>query len=412
MRVLYFGCLLFVIGRILAEDEIDEGEFADDESVDISDKFGAPSEKCLEEMYKYNSCTSKLNMFSDEDMDLNTSMTMNSKEAIQEYCTTMETDDCKSFIADVEKEKSVCLSEGIEFENYSNLLNALVIINLRVQYLMYCSKGNDGNLCPLGAYLQDHPNEMNNDSEPSKLTSEQLQIIANDCKDSICNARMLSLSKIIEVLDSDETNEGGDTSTMSNSPYLYHTYIKYYRENKCDAIMNSSPTTIPSNAIPPTTTIPQTVMPPHSDPPTPYSKPTNPTIPSTTIPPTVIPPHFDPPTPNTNIPTTTITPTTTIPSTAIPSYSNPPTAVLSNTIPSTTIPQTALPPHHDPPTPYSNPSTTSKTSTISKTSTTSKILNSSNTPQTPVEDSGAIFTFRKITYSFIFMGLLSSILLF
>ena len=94
MKVLYFGSLLLVIGRILAEDVNSEQSF------DIS-------EECQAELKKYEDCLLNFNMESENGNNM-----MESKESIQKFCTTIESNDCKAFFADISKAETPCINSA------------------------------------------------------------------------------------------------------------------------------------------------------------------------------------------------------------------------------------------------------------------------------------------------------------
>ena len=228
MKVLYFGSLLLVIGRILAEDVESEQSFE-------------ISEECQAELKKYEDCLSNFNMESENGNNM-----MESKESIQKFCTTIESNDCKAFLADISKAETPCINSASP--NPVDLMMGMAILSLKISHSLVCAKGNDGNICPLGKYLQDHTSELVNDNDSEEnaevtLNSEQLQALANDCSDSKCNARMLSMFDFIASIENMFTtiDENPSISSVDSSEIIggISSYISYYKEKKCSAISNS-----------------------------------------------------------------------------------------------------------------------------------------------------------------------------
>jgi len=239
MKSLYFGYLLLVIGRILA----DGGEGWED--------FGNVSEECAEEMAKYTSCLSQFNMNLSED-DQGNNLTMDSQETIQNYCSLMESKDC---LTDIANTKSVCLTS----EKFADLWNALFLLMYKIPYFMYCSKGEDGAICPLSAYLQEHAAELSTNNGIIQKTPELLQALTNDCKDSKCHERMASINQLITLQtisnnrrrrrhfkDKKDDQESENYSNFHiNGLFDDQGYYQFYmEEGRCDAILNT-PITLP-----------------------------------------------------------------------------------------------------------------------------------------------------------------------
>jgi len=213
MRGLYLGSLLLVIGRSLAQS-------GDPPTME------PPSEECQAEYEKYSSCL----MSGDSIMNM-----MGSKESIQQYCASKEAEECKAYREDILNTDLVCLSTG----NMSDGMNGFMLLASKFSYLTYCIKGEDGNYCPLSDYLQENTNS-NSVGEDGQLSNELIQIIANDCKDSKCNARM---APIIEIADRFSMMMGGFGKRQFSYTTPAQPYAEYYKEKNCAAIANSASTT-------------------------------------------------------------------------------------------------------------------------------------------------------------------------
>jgi len=213
MKGLYLGSLLLVIGRSLAQS-------GDPPTME------PPSEECQAEYEKYSSCL----MSGDSIMNM-----MGSKESIQQYCASKEAEECKAYREDILNTDLVCLSTG----NMSDGMNGFMLLASKFSYLTYCIKGEDGNYCPLSDYLQENTNS-NSVGEDGQLSNELIQIIANDCKDSKCNARM---APIIEIADRFSMMMGGFGKRQFSYTTPAQPYAEYYKEKNCAAIANSASTT-------------------------------------------------------------------------------------------------------------------------------------------------------------------------
>lgn len=310
MKALYFGCLLLAIGRILAQQDQTGQQGQQEQQQQVGDNetnidaTEANSPECMAELSKYTSCLAKFELFNkenseseDEDTTENAETTenadttenaedlesegslflMNSKESIQKYCAIMDSDECKPLVEDIEKPDSVCLKKG---SNLSDYFSGFILLTIKAPYLIYCSKGNDGKLCPLSEYLQENTeltniyknidisgNAIENIEEKisdASITSEQLKVIAKDCRDSKCNARMVSMYNFIANLLDMYSNKvpGGDTEEPSEEPTATESptieeeeptptfalndmldidsIIEYYMDGQCEAIANDS----------------------------------------------------------------------------------------------------------------------------------------------------------------------------
>jgi len=249
MKSLYFGYLLLVIGRILADGEGEGGE-------DFGNVLEI-SEECADEMSKYTSCLSKFNMNqSEDDQGNNLTLTMDSKETVQSYCTLMESEDCHQFLTDIANTESVCLTSP---NNFVDLWNALFLLMYKIPYFVYCSKGKDGAICPLSAYLQEHAAELSTNNGIIQQTPELLQALTSDCKDSKCHERMASINKLITLQtisnnrrrrrhfkDKKDDQESENYSNFHiNGLFDDQGYYQFYKEEgQCDAILNT-PITLP-----------------------------------------------------------------------------------------------------------------------------------------------------------------------
>jgi len=304
MKFLYFGCLLLAIGRILAQETVpeEENKIPEEENNVPGEQNNAPgeennadtddssnkgiSEECLAEMMKYASCLAKFNILdsvndllngenddeeeesesveidepdepdenggdseddeSDDSLDV---FSMVSKKSIQSYCTIMESDDCKAFLADISKPDTACLNK--DSNSLPDFISGFVINALKVPYLMYCTKGDNGDFCPVSKYLQDHASELKDIGEnisDVSITPEQLQTIGKDCSDSKCNSRMMTIYNFFDSLVDSIPNENSEDSEDSINPitpiseiFDVNTLIDYYKDsNKCAAIAGNS----------------------------------------------------------------------------------------------------------------------------------------------------------------------------
>jgi len=118
-------------------------------------------------------------------------------------------------LEDITNPYTACLNK--DTNNLSDFFRSFSIITFKISYLFFCVKDDNGDICPLREYLQDHESEFNDlDENTSEVNPEQLQIIANDCKDSKCNDRMITMYNFITNLE--ETFSSDDDSGIDMNP--------------------------------------------------------------------------------------------------------------------------------------------------------------------------------------------------
>lgn len=167
---------------------------------------------CVSEMEKVAACISNSNENQKEP---------NSKESATEFCKLFENEACKIFPDD-----SVSIKE-CDLNNPDEKTIAQTITALKVGYLTYCVKDSAGNFCPLTQYIFDNIDKKTDDKTTYDEASKKIFI--EDCKVSECNSRMTKYIPVIEEFN----NLSGSNTTNEFAPLL-----DYYKNNKCDDIMN------------------------------------------------------------------------------------------------------------------------------------------------------------------------------
>jgi len=230
--------------------------------------LGTPSEQCEQEFSKYSECVSQFNSLD----------TLN-QEGVKTMCEIMDSSVCKGFRDDLATVKSVCFDSGVN--NFVDMLYGMSLITYKIQYQMFCAKDNQGNLCPLTEYLFNAVDDEDLEEETSNgPTQEQLEVIANDCRNASCNARMILISDYTEYMKNTMENAPlieqamrtqnspllGQVLSMKNSPLLGQVlsmkntpllgqvlgnkreesdilmnYVEHYKTGKCSEIDGSDP---------------------------------------------------------------------------------------------------------------------------------------------------------------------------
>jgi len=223
MKFLIFGFLLLTLRRTLADDA-----------------SSMPSEKCLNEINKYNGCLESI-----DDTFMNS---METSETLKKFCSNFDNDKCTNFITDATKAESACLSK--DNTNMVDQFSGLIYTTLKVTYSAYCAKGSDGKTCPFSEYLVENVATIDNTTD---LDDAGRKALANDCRDSKCHDRLMSLKDISSLLDSigddDTSTDTTTTTTSSSSIDNLEKYFENYSKNQCGAIDGSSSSSDASTII-------------------------------------------------------------------------------------------------------------------------------------------------------------------
>ncbi|ORX41900.1 hypothetical protein BCR36DRAFT_169320, partial [Piromyces finnis] len=197
---------------------------------DLSD-YGTPSTECQKEYNKYSQCIHQLS-----------SLELNSKEGLTQMCSIFSSSPCKDLKNDLTEIRSSCLESKEDTNIVVDKHYGATLISFKIQYQIYCSKNENGDLCPLSYYMINNYESIKENEEI--VSQEQLQMIANDCRDVSCNRRMVNIGEYYDYIQKVfDTTESQDTTIQS--------YIIYYRNGNCSAIDGSysSPSDTPNNNI-------------------------------------------------------------------------------------------------------------------------------------------------------------------
>eukprot|EP00833_Pecoramyces_ruminatium_P003954 jgi/Orpsp1_1/1177986/evm.model.c7180000063634.1 len=198
-----------------------------------------PSAECTAEIAKYEECLADKIQTQDE-----TEYDDMTKEQIEKLCNDFEADKCKTFREDATSTTSACFpSTADEKPNLINMMNGMIVISLKGMYLLYCTKGTDGKTCPLTDYMINNAEAISKVTNDDDLPEAAKKAIADDCKDSKCNERMVAfseLSKLDELIDQLDSKEGnGDTAVVEEEYDFYTKYIENYKQKTCNVIDGS-----------------------------------------------------------------------------------------------------------------------------------------------------------------------------
>eukprot|EP00833_Pecoramyces_ruminatium_P001011 jgi/Orpsp1_1/1175043/evm.model.c7180000052400.1 len=206
MKIFSIGSLLFIVNFVFAQSN------------------QQLSENCEYELNKYSDCLNEMKKIKTDATDIS--------KTINNYCNLFILDACKNVVSNAYSADSNCISNVTD--SLDNV-TALSIMSLKIAYLTYCATDGNGNICPLSNYLISNANilKQSNLFEP---TREMLTSVANDCKISECNERLLILDTIRDKV---ENIIGKESKLTMDDPVYYNKYVDYYKNKQCNDIGNS-----------------------------------------------------------------------------------------------------------------------------------------------------------------------------
>jgi len=226
------------------DDEEDIASFLQNENYETEDLDYTMqlSLECSNEYNTYSTCLNALGLSPTQSLD-----TEKEINGMGEYCNIVESTVCESFYKDITSAKTACLGnfeEGGEGQE-SNSIVGLSILSARQNYLFFCSKDDNGDLCPFSRLLLDDSNQsddvddMNNGGDNSSNVPD---IIKNDCLNETCNKRMLLLSDVINAVKEAINNIEGDDENADNDDdddNQFNKYLDYYKSNNCNSFLQA-----------------------------------------------------------------------------------------------------------------------------------------------------------------------------
>ncbi|OUM61518.1 hypothetical protein PIROE2DRAFT_62460 [Piromyces sp. E2] len=205
--------------------------------------FHSPSPECEVEYNKYSECMMELS-------EMITSL--HTSNDIRKMCNIFSSTKCERIVNDIYSPKSNCFNTISSSQpNISDYFYGISMISVKLQYLTYCVKDPQGNMCPLSEMMtvnyemettDDEENDKTdneNDKDDGKDTDdifdspEELKVIADDCRISTCNFRMLLIKKYYEYL---QNVLGSDEAISGDNVIMF---IDNYLEGNCSGIDNS-----------------------------------------------------------------------------------------------------------------------------------------------------------------------------
>jgi len=189
------------------------------------------SEKCKEEMSKYQDCIESLSTYYSED----SSDSKVTKDDLDKFCNTFEENKCKDFVDDVNIATSVCLSSNSEATTIMDRIVGFSILAIKVNYLALCVKDTNNKVCPLSEYIINNLISNKELDFSENITDEEKSIITNDCKNSKCNERMLAISNIMEsmlALTMGSSNEGNVAAVSNKTIFNYKVLLEQINKMK------------------------------------------------------------------------------------------------------------------------------------------------------------------------------------
>jgi len=184
------------------------------------------SADCSKEVEKYQQCINLL---------ISSSTTLNTSTDMKKYCMLFESNECTTFLKDVNVTTSACIKYNSD--NYYDISTGVYVLSYRVSYNSYCAKGNDGKYCPFSQYLLNNYESANSDTTSSSsnnsLNQEGEVALSNDCKDNKCHERMVALKSMSDTLSGLSAQ-----STDNDINIVLKKYYNYYSKNKCGDIIS------------------------------------------------------------------------------------------------------------------------------------------------------------------------------
>jgi len=180
---------------------------------------------CTADYSKYESCDAKAKKYD----------TISTGKDIEEFCKSFEVDECKDFVS-IATEVTECLNDKDKVQK---------VAAIQFPYLAFCAKKEDKKSCPVSSYIQDNFDTVNQlygrsfvDSITSKVTNtvqgmitkKIKEAVKDDCKDSACNKRMITLGKSIKK---DGVSSYADEVLGSTKSFFDEIY-KVYEDGTCE----------------------------------------------------------------------------------------------------------------------------------------------------------------------------------
>ena len=221
-----------------AIDGYEDTYYGGDDNTDFDFDFGNPSPECEKEFVQFSECLMQIS-----------GNQLQSEDEIKKMCAAFNSSQCKYVLDSISSPNSKCLDNmDMANPNVMDYFYGVSIVSYKMQYLMYCSKDSQGNTCPLSQYLIDtvENDYMDEDEEEdidikeydasTLLPPEQLKVIATDCRDLSCNARMVTIGKYYSYLQKMMSSENG-----MDSEDTLQAFIKNYKAGDCSSIDGSDP---------------------------------------------------------------------------------------------------------------------------------------------------------------------------
>jgi len=111
-----------------------------------------------------------------------------------------------------------------------------MVLTTKLNYHLFCSTDKSGNLCPVTKYTTSNFEAINQIQD--EITTEQDEIITQDCKIEECNDRMVTLFNLYDELLNIQSYQYGVTFSYENNPdflsQLLFSYQEFYKNKQCD----------------------------------------------------------------------------------------------------------------------------------------------------------------------------------
>jgi len=195
-------------------------------------RINAISEECENETSEYMTCLDYLGY---------DSLELETKSSINDFCSIFDEKECTKFVNDISKSDTKCYSETEKRQ--SDLSTIESVLRMRIAYMIFCAKEKNGEYCPVSDHLKGVFEDI--DDYTTELSDYELEILADDCKDENCKARMVNLKSVMETYDKIVNNlyDEGETTSILKEPILklYNSKIyNIYKNGQCNSLTNIS----------------------------------------------------------------------------------------------------------------------------------------------------------------------------
>ncbi|OUM56954.1 hypothetical protein PIROE2DRAFT_18217 [Piromyces sp. E2] len=170
---------------------------------------GSTLATCDEDLPKYQACSTKAATFTK----------FKSKEEVETYCKSFEAEECKDFLKIVST-PTECIKDPSKLP---------VVALYQLPYLAYCSKKEDNTDCPITAFIKENFSDFDK-LDVTNISDKLKEAVANDCKDTACNKRMLTIGESMK----EPTIEASAPSVFGETYKFYNGLYESYKNNVCD----------------------------------------------------------------------------------------------------------------------------------------------------------------------------------